>query len=124
MASSSSPRRDRASVAFGLLRLKSCPQGQLNHPYYPFPGPQQTRGLLPRRGGVAVGAAAVLGDGEDRRRGYPPAPSEAVVWNAARNGPLAGDSGTGALDRPRVVMIRPMGSTLTSDAVAGVLRRV
>jgi hypothetical protein len=36
MASSSAPRRIHASAAFGLLRLKSCPQGQLNGHTIPF----------------------------------------------------------------------------------------
>ena len=48
MAPSSAPRRDRASVGFGLSRLKSCPQGQLDHPHYPFPG-RNTHGLPARR---------------------------------------------------------------------------
>src|ERR1700679_3282051 len=53
MASSSAPRRDRASVAFELLRLKSCPQGQLDYPCYPFPSPLRQRvsdvpGSVPR----------------------------------------------------------------------------
>jgi hypothetical protein len=50
----SAPRRDRASVALRLVRLKSCPQGQLNYLHYPFPGPQHTMSSLP----------ATRGDGE------------------------------------------------------------
>jgi hypothetical protein len=38
MASSPAPRRGRASVTFGLLRLKSCPQGQLSYRCYPLSG--------------------------------------------------------------------------------------
>jgi len=44
-------------VAFGLLRLKSCPQGQLNDPHYPFSDPQQATACCPaavRRSCVGV----------------------------------------------------------------------
>ena len=49
MASSPAPRRGRASVTFGLLRLKSCPQGQLNYLSYPHSGSATNNGLLPPR---------------------------------------------------------------------------
>ena len=45
IAWSPAPRRGRASVTFGLLRLKSCPQGQLNYPCYPLSGSATNNGL-------------------------------------------------------------------------------
>ena len=65
-ASSSAPRRDRASVAFGLGR-KSCPQGQLaTGDDTPFPGTND-RGCSFAVGGRHARAADALCMGEHRR---------------------------------------------------------
>jgi hypothetical protein len=103
MASSSAPRRGRASVTFGLTRLKSCPQGPAQLPMVSLFRVPNNNGLLSPHVGAWVPLETQRGRGVD----CPPVPLEAsrqvnaqrfrlpgeVEWDRGDDDSLVGDQG-------------------------------